>query len=492
VKKIKVYLPLFVIVTIFGISYIAIIPKAYSVDYYEQVSTLYHKMWYLGEKLSIGDSYTYKICDPQSIKNYNAESYHSFTQNKEHDSSLCYIIKLDFVNHLSSDENNNIDNDDIWIVQATMRNNMDDDTIRHAVFHINPYSFEVKSADTIHPDMIRYADSLQNTIFSIFKYANEHKLLKTGTKWGQVTEYLSFGSNPYMTVLDDNMKYSATQNTIIYDSNTTSSIDKVFSNVSKVGYDVDIVNNNKDVTTYYLISPNASFPLSGVKYSPVHIVRPFKIFEFELLAYTSKNNYNGTVENNTASMQDTVVPSIDEININNDTNSLNNDQIFDNTNDLVSDSNQDTIADDTNNQDSITTTNIVNDNNVIKNTRTTNNDILKDTIISNNVIENNIQNNINESLSTTDSTIHPTSIIADTNIDLKFLLAAIMSISVITVGVFVYLKIKKTRLKHVLKNYLMQNQRKKSFNKIIYFKDTVTIKINKTNDTASYSLEAKS
>ncbi|WP_316507189.1 hypothetical protein [Nitrosopumilus sp.] len=105
-KKIKVYLPLFmIIITTIGLSFDVIIPNVYSLDYNQQVSDQRDNLWQLGKNLSVGDSYTYKICDPSAISNYSAESYHYFTKNLEHNSSLCYVIKLDFVNLLSSDEN---------------------------------------------------------------------------------------------------------------------------------------------------------------------------------------------------------------------------------------------------------------------------------------------------------------------------------------------------------------------------------------------------
>lgn len=52
-----------------------------------------------------GDSYTYRICDPGAILNYSAESYHYFTKNLEHNGSLCYTVQMDFVNMVSTDEN---------------------------------------------------------------------------------------------------------------------------------------------------------------------------------------------------------------------------------------------------------------------------------------------------------------------------------------------------------------------------------------------------
>ena len=119
-KKIKVYLPLFFVfvVTITGLSFDVIIPNVYSLDYNDQVSDQRNNLWQLGKNLEIGDSYTYKICDPPAMPNYSAESYHYFTKNWEHNSSLCYVTKLDFVNLLNSDENDISGN--IWMIQTSI------------------------------------------------------------------------------------------------------------------------------------------------------------------------------------------------------------------------------------------------------------------------------------------------------------------------------------------------------------------------------------
>ena len=182
-KKNNACILLFVIViTTIGLTFDGIIPTAYPLtmlSYNEQISQQKDNLWQLGKNLSVGDSYTYKICDPSAMIHYSAENYHYFTQGKEHNSSMCYLIKLDFVNLLRSDENQI--NHDLWVVQATISDVLGMDTIRRSVFHIDSDSFVVNSADTIHPDTIRYADSLEDTIFSIFKYtASEPKLLQFG------------------------------------------------------------------------------------------------------------------------------------------------------------------------------------------------------------------------------------------------------------------------------------------------------------------------
>jgi len=290
-----------------GLTFDVIIPNAYSLSYSEQVSDQKNNMWHLGKNLSIGDSYTYKICDPGAIQT-SAANYHYFTQgNENHNSSVCYVIKMDFVNLLNSDENQI--NGDVWVVQAAISDiitNRDD--VRHFVFHVDAQTFEVRSADTIHPDTIRYTDSLQKTLFSLFKYtAPEPQLLQVGTEWGEVTEALhERGTNPYMTVLDNNQEYSVTQNSIrvmIDKQNVPVTIN--ITDAFKVGYEIDIFDpfiisddkkkkmimeeEDNNVTNYFLIYSDLPFPLSAVSYSPVHVVQPQKQFEFELVMFLANN-----------------------------------------------------------------------------------------------------------------------------------------------------------------------------------------------------------
>ena len=186
-----------------GISQIsALAPPPYKggIDYSQELAWQQEHLWNLGKDLTIGDSYTYRICDPDAIQNYSAENYHFFTKNLEHNGSLCYTIQMDFVNLITTDQNQ-IDGL-IWVIQAQITDDFTGDT-RHSVFHVDSESFEVRSADTIHPDTIRYAKSLQNTIFSLNKYtASESKLLQTGVIWGEVTEYNNRGNNPDMKVIE--------------------------------------------------------------------------------------------------------------------------------------------------------------------------------------------------------------------------------------------------------------------------------------------------
>jgi len=308
VKKIKICLPLFVIfVLTVGLTFDVIIPNAYSLSYNEQVSDQKNNMWHLGKNLSVGDSYTYKICDSDAIQT-SAANYHYFTQgNENHNSSVCYMIKMDFANLLNSDENQI--NRDVWVVQAVISDVVTNgDDVRYSVFHVDTQTFEVRSADTIHPDTIRYTDSLQKTLFSLFKYtAPEPQLLQVGTGWGEVTEALhERGANPRMTVLDNNQEYSVTQNSI------RMMIDKQdipfainIPDAFKVGYEIDIFDpfvisddkkkmmikeeDNNNVTNYFLIYSDLPFPLSAVSYSPVHTEQPQKQFEFDLVMFLANN-----------------------------------------------------------------------------------------------------------------------------------------------------------------------------------------------------------
>ena len=263
-------------------------PPHKGIDYSMELAWQQEHLWSLGKNLSVGDSYTYKICDPDAMINYSAESYHYFTKNLEHNGSLCYTVNLEFVNLVSTDENQISGN--IWIVQAAIRDDLDE--TRHSIFHVDSDSFNVRSADTIHPDTIRYAKSLQNTIFSIHKYtAQESKLLQDGISWGEVTEYNKRGANPDMKVFEK-QKWNAVPYQYEPIQKSSSDLD-VFS----VGYPIDIIdrfdftpndkkeNDTNNVTNYYLVLSHLPFPVSGLHYNPSYVIEPHKEYEFELLSY---------------------------------------------------------------------------------------------------------------------------------------------------------------------------------------------------------------
>ena len=326
------YLIVFAII----IGLIMVIPNSYAltssssppgIDYSEQVSWQQGHMWHLGKNLSIGDSYTYKICDPDAIQT-SAANYHYFIQgNENHNSSVCYVIKMDFVNLLNSDENQI--NSDVWVVQAAISDVATNRDVRYSVFHIDTQTFAVRSDDTIHPDIIKYTDSLQKTLFSLFKYtASEPQLLQIGTGWGEVTEALhERGHNPYMTVLDNAQEYFVTQNNIGMINKQNIPDTRNIADAFKVGYEIDIFDSfimsddkkkkiveegdNNNVTNYFLISSDLPFPLSAISYSPVHTVQPQKQYEFELVVFLT-NNKNVDIEIKPISEEpkDIIIPEI--------------------------------------------------------------------------------------------------------------------------------------------------------------------------------------
>ena len=269
-------------------------PHKQGIDYSQEVSWQQEHLWNLGKDLTIGDSYTYRICDPDAILNYSAESYHYFTKNLEHNGSLCYSVQMDFVNLIETDQNDI--NGLIWVVQAQITDDFTGD-VRHSLFHVDSESFEVRSADTIHPDTIRYAKSIQNTLFSLHKYtASESKLLQPGVRWGEVTEYNDRGENPDMKVMDKTTFDVSSYHYEILKQNTITELQEL--DVFSVGYEVDIVDQlniiekkdkekeeNNNVTNSFLVNSHLPFPVSGEYFNPSYVIEPQKEFEFELIKY---------------------------------------------------------------------------------------------------------------------------------------------------------------------------------------------------------------
>ena len=292
---------------------VLVIPSSYAMtstvpitDYNKQKLLQQDYLWHLGKNLSVGDSYTYKICDPKTIQT-TASNYHYFVQgNDDHNSSTCYTIKLDFVNVLTSNENQINDQRNLWVVQAAIDGNSAiNDNLRYSVFYIDTQTFEITSADH---NTKKYADSLQKTLFSLHKYtAPEPQILQIGEGWGEVTEALqSQGENPHMTVLNNNQEFSVTQNQTNMIDKQNITVTRDLTDVFKIGYEIDIQDpvifdqkknklvpinkeDNNNVTTSFLISSQLPFPLSGESYNPVYLVEPQKEFEFELLVFQTKN-----------------------------------------------------------------------------------------------------------------------------------------------------------------------------------------------------------
>ena len=308
-KKIRICIPLFAIaVLVIGLLFDGVIPNTYSLSYNEQVANQKNNMWQLGKNLAVGDSYTYKICDPKTIQT-SAANYRYFTQgNDDHNDSVCYTIKMDFVNLLNSNENQI--NRDIWVVQAAFDDNSAlNDGLRYSVFHVDTKTFEVRSDDTIHPDTKKYADSLQKTLFSLHKYTvPEPQLLQIGVGWGEVTEALGVrGNNPHMTVLDNNQEFSIVQHHLTILNTMNEFVTRDITDAFQVVYEIDIFDpfvlsddkkriveadeeeDTNNVTTSFLITTDLPFPLSAESFNPVYTTQPQKQYEFKLVTFFTSN-----------------------------------------------------------------------------------------------------------------------------------------------------------------------------------------------------------
>ena len=182
--------------------------------------------WYIGKDILPQQNYTYHICD-YSIKptlNY---------------ATPCYRAELDFIGLLQEPTGQT------WIVQAIFTPD-DSHNQWFSILHISQDFATITTDGT----SMNYATSLSHTIFYLQKYANMHKpqLLKIGTSWGLVDEYVSpvpqFTVNRFTTIPMGDITTSAYQvgfevvkdNTFyikddipfpiestLYDSNTTNS-----------------------------------------------------------------------------------------------------------------------------------------------------------------------------------------------------------------------------------------------------------------------------
>jgi hypothetical protein len=175
--------------------------------------------WYIGKDVLPQQSYTYHICD-YSIKptlNY---------------ATPCYQAELDFIGLLQEQAGQT------WIVQAIFT---PDDTGKHwfSILHISQ-DFATITTDGV---SMNYVTSLSHTIFYLQKYANMHKpqLLKIGTSWGLVDEYVS--PVPQFTV----------------NRFTTISMGDITTSAYQVGFEV--VQDN----TFY-IKENIPFPIESTLY----------------------------------------------------------------------------------------------------------------------------------------------------------------------------------------------------------------------------------
>lgn len=193
-------------------------------------------MWHLGKGLLVGDSFTYKICDPLlSIKLKVKDT--------------CYIAELEFKQITKNSSGKS------WIVQTNIEYA---GKIMNSTMQISALTFQVRSDYTMKP----YAMSIQRTLFYINNYANivAQKPLEIGKVWGHVAAYGSYDVKIAVRQLK------------------TMEVGDFEVQAYKVGYEM-----MKESTLY--IVDNFPFPVRAKVYMPTlaHPSPPLK-FELEVLA----------------------------------------------------------------------------------------------------------------------------------------------------------------------------------------------------------------
>ncbi|QLH07099.1 hypothetical protein [Nitrosopumilus ureiphilus] len=233
------------------------------------------KEWYVGSNLNPGDSFVYRVCDDKTFtKSMFAEK--------------CYAIQLDFYDIFDGP------NGKTWIAQSFVSY---DDFTKPGIFQIDADTFEITTDNS----NLEFAQSVENTLFNIGKFANSNfpKILQVGQSWGTVPSYLTVDSD--MMVLNEDV----------------TEIGQEPFEVFAVGYDI------KERSTYS-ISKQFPFPLWGQVYSSTVIYpEPDFLFSFELLEYDfgSLENTkleiqldleNPVISNNPALIDDDIPTDFDE------------------------------------------------------------------------------------------------------------------------------------------------------------------------------------
>ena len=209
------------------------------ISFFDQVSLNYEKsLWGVGKNLSEGNSYTYKICNDSQMSQMTYPDH-------------CYSIELTFVSLMESYKGN------VWIVQGYLT--IGDKTTSSILF-VNPDTFEVES-DKLNVDL---ASSLENTIFSLSKYA--YSSLSIGTQWDEIDSYFT---NPVPLEVKRFEEINSAINT---------------TGIKVLAYDVITESS-------YFINEDFPFPIKASLYSPQIIFpEPVPLFFFELVNYSTANN----------------------------------------------------------------------------------------------------------------------------------------------------------------------------------------------------------
>ena len=216
------------------------IPMQLSAFSVEDVITQNSKdMWHVGKGLSPGDSFVYAVCD----------NMQRFIQYGNH----CFNIRFDFFGELVSK------NDDVWVVQVEIQN---DNSTRHHIFLIDSDTLDI-TTDSAGSE---FADSVEDTIFYLVKFANETfpKHLIVGSTWGSTVS--SFNQN-------SNIIVSSKESIIV------SNLD-IIDDAYSVRYGIFEPN-------IFMISQDMPFPIYAAVYDPLRTnVDPRISFTFELQDYS--------------------------------------------------------------------------------------------------------------------------------------------------------------------------------------------------------------
>jgi len=237
----------------------------------EQIEKQKYSSWYVGKNI-FSQNYLYHICD------YSIKSTLNYA-------TPCYQVQLDFIDLLQEQ------NERYWIVQAIFSSDNN---------HKNWFSILHISEDfaTITSDgaSMNYVISLSNTLFYLQNYANMHKpkLLKIGTSWGEVNDYVS--PIPQLVV----NKFA------------TSNIDDYMTSVYQVGFEVSKYN-------VFYIQEKIPFPIESILYdskSPYN--DPRILYQIKLLSISdvSKNMTIGKSFGITGICSNLLLPTQDNLEIN--------------------------------------------------------------------------------------------------------------------------------------------------------------------------------
>ncbi len=255
----------------------------YSYNHYDDVmshqnnSIDRYETWSLGNNISEGDYYEYKICNDDIIAQM-IYPYH------------CYVINLEFVTILESYKGK------VWVVQGNftiLGSTLDTilgttpHTSQPMIFLIDSTNFKVDT-DILHKDI---GVSLENTIFSLSQYGVQS--LSIGTIWDEMDSYFT---NKIPLEIKNKQTIQIPHTSIVTNIVTgingtvvTSIVTNIVTNLetSVLSYDVIVPSN-------IYLHESFPFPLKAVTYSP-HIIypQPKEEYYFELLDYSNEySNYH--------------------------------------------------------------------------------------------------------------------------------------------------------------------------------------------------------